>query len=131
MTRKSLHTSSKTALDLSPALQSLRRHTLFGVTAVLALFIGLGSWMAMASLSGAVVASGKLVVESNVKDVQHPDGGIVGEGAVHAASKAGLQIHAGRSGRGPLLRMSEAAVRARREQKTHRQTTYAHAIPGP
>jgi len=30
-------------------------------------------------ISGAVVASGSLVVELNVKKVQHPTGGIVGE----------------------------------------------------
>jgi HlyD family secretion protein len=29
--------------------------------------------------SGAVIASGQLVVDSNVKKVQHPTGGVVGE----------------------------------------------------
>lgn len=104
MTRKPSPTSSKTTLDLSPALQSLRRHTLFGVTVVLALFIGLGSWMAMASLSGAVVASGKLVVESNVKDVQHPDGGIVGE--IHV--RDGDRVQAGDL----LIRLDDTMARA-------------------
>lgn len=88
----------------SPALQSLRRHTLFGVTAVLVLFASLGSWMALAKLSGAVVASGKLVVESNVKDVQHPDGGIVGE--IHV--RDGDRVRAGDL----LIRLDDTMARA-------------------
>ena len=40
---------------------------------------GVGGWAAMAQLSGAVIASGFVVVESNVKKVQHPTGGIVGQ----------------------------------------------------
>lgn len=43
-------------------------------------FIGtLGVWGAGAPISGAVVAPGHFVVESNAKKVQHSQGGIVGE----------------------------------------------------
>jgi HlyD family secretion protein len=42
------------------------------------LLIGVGGWAATSSLSGAVLAPGLIVVESNVKKVQHPTGGIVG-----------------------------------------------------
>src|SRR6185295_15813972 len=38
-----------------------------------------GGWAMTTELSGAVVASGTLVVDTNVKKVQHPTGGIVGE----------------------------------------------------
>ena len=40
---------------------------------------GLGGWAATAKLTGAVIGQGTLVVESSVKKVQHPDGGIVGQ----------------------------------------------------
>ncbi len=39
----------------------------------------MGGWAATAKLAGAVIASGVLVVDSNVKAIQHPTGGIVGE----------------------------------------------------
>jgi HlyD family secretion protein len=38
---------------------------------------GIGGWAAMTEVSGAVIAPGRLVVESNVKKVQHATGGIV------------------------------------------------------
>jgi HlyD family secretion protein len=57
---------------------AIRRLNLIGVT-ILAILVGLfGGWAAFAELSGAVIASGFIVVESNVKKVQHPTGGIVG-----------------------------------------------------
>ena len=40
---------------------------------------GVGSWAATTDISGAVIAPGTLVVDSYVKKVQHPTGGIVGE----------------------------------------------------
>ncbi|MEM8623033.1 MAG: HlyD family type I secretion periplasmic adaptor subunit [Pseudomonadota bacterium] len=51
----------------------------WGLFAVLLLGGGLGTWSAMAKLSGAVIASGQLRVESQRQVVQHPDGGVVGE----------------------------------------------------
>jgi len=48
--------------------------------AALVLFMGtLGVWSVGASISGAVIAPAQFVVESNVKKVQHQQGGIVGE----------------------------------------------------
>ena len=61
------------------AKRSLRRHILT-TTVVAALTAGsLGGWAMTTELSGAVVAPGSLVVDSNVKKVQHPTGGVVGE----------------------------------------------------
>ena len=40
---------------------------------------GIGGWAATANLAGAVLTQGTVVVDSNVKKVQHPWGGIVGE----------------------------------------------------
>jgi HlyD family secretion protein len=58
---------------LEPAL--LRRLGLaFGLIGLLALSCGV--W-AMTTIAGAVIASGIVVVESNIKKVQHPSGGII------------------------------------------------------
>ncbi|MBL4756879.1 MAG: HlyD family type I secretion periplasmic adaptor subunit [Rhizobiales bacterium] len=59
--------------------RSLNRHLLFGMLIILTLIGGIGGWAAIASISGAIIAQGTLVVESNVKQVQHRDGGIVSE----------------------------------------------------
>ena len=51
----------------------------FGLLATAILTLGFGGWAATAKLSGAVVTSGNVVVASDLKSVQHPDGGIVGD----------------------------------------------------
>lgn len=50
-----------------------------GMTIVLLLFFGLGSWMIFAPLHGAIVANGQVKVENSRKTVQHLEGGIVGD----------------------------------------------------
>src|SRR5258705_652391 len=45
---------------------------------LVALVLG-GGWMALMPLAGAVVVPGNLVVQSNVKTIQHPTGGGLGE----------------------------------------------------
>ncbi len=40
---------------------------------------GVGGWALATDIAGAVLASGNLVVESDVKKVQHPTGGVVAE----------------------------------------------------
>lgn len=58
---------------------SLRRLGLAGTTAI-TLFAGtVGVWAMTATWSGAVMATGQFVVDGNVKKVQHPTGGTVGE----------------------------------------------------
>ncbi|MCB1492116.1 MAG: HlyD family type I secretion periplasmic adaptor subunit [Rhodobiaceae bacterium] len=75
----------------SATSRSLRRHILVGVAACAALVIGLGGWSAIASISGAVIAPGRVVVETDSKLVQHSEGGIVG--AIHV--KDGDRVAAG------------------------------------
>ena len=58
---------------------SIRRHLLLGSAVALVLTGGIGAWAATTELSGAVIASGSVVVDTNVKKVQHPTGGIVGQ----------------------------------------------------
>jgi HlyD family secretion protein len=62
-----------------PADQGLRARIATGLMTVALLVLGVGGWMATAQLSGAVIASGVTVVDTNVKKVQHPSGGVVGE----------------------------------------------------
>ena len=58
---------------------SIRRHIFAGVVIVAFLAIGVGGWASTAEISGALIAQGSIVVDSNVKKVQHPTGGVVGE----------------------------------------------------
>ena len=62
-----------------PDQHSARRYLVLGFVATFLLLGGVGGWAATTEVSGAVIASGKLVVDSNVKKVQHPTGGVVGE----------------------------------------------------
>jgi len=59
--------------------QSIRRHLTAGYFVAGFLAFGVGGWAAATELAGAVIAPGQLVVASNVKKVQHPNGGIIGE----------------------------------------------------
>jgi len=58
---------------------SMRRHVGWGVTTAAFLILGVGGWAATTELAGAVISTGFLVVDSHVKKVQHPTGGVVGE----------------------------------------------------
>src|ERR1700730_11334713 len=61
------------------ARRSIRLHLIIGLAVVLVLAGGLGGWASTAQISGALIAPGSIVVDSNVKKVQHPTGGVVGE----------------------------------------------------
>ena len=56
---------------------SLRRLMAWAIGTVLLLVGGLGLAAHLTEISGAVIASGRVVVESNIKRVQHREGGIV------------------------------------------------------
>jgi HlyD family secretion protein len=58
---------------------SIRLHLITGLAVVGVVAGGLGGWAATQQISGALIAPGQVVVESNVKKVQHPTGGVVGE----------------------------------------------------
>jgi HlyD family secretion protein len=86
---------------------SLRRHFMVGVGAI-ALFSGtIGLWAATSPLAGAVVASGQFVVDSNVKKVQHQQGGIVAELKV----RDGDRVKAGDL----LIRLDETVTKANQQ----------------
>jgi HlyD family secretion protein len=65
--------------NLDSAQHSIQRYLLAGTILVLLVTFGIGGWAATTELSSAVVAPGVLVVDSSVKKVQHPTGGVVGE----------------------------------------------------
>ncbi len=97
---------SSTAPDSDPTAgtrRSLRRH-IGGVAAVIVVALGVGAWTAATELSGAIIASGSLVVESNIKKVQHPTGGVVAELPV----QEGDRVRAGDL----LVRLDATAARA-------------------
>jgi HlyD family secretion protein len=77
---------------------------LVGLGAVLLLVGGVGAWAATAEIAGAVIASGSIVVETNVKKVQHLTGGIVGQILV----QDGERVSAGQI----LVRLDETVTRA-------------------
>src|SRR5215831_6636763 len=83
---------------------SIRRHLVGGAVIALLLTAGLGGWAATTELSGAVIASGSVVVDSNVKKVQHLTGGIVGELLV----RDGSRVRAG----DVVVRLDETVMRA-------------------
>jgi HlyD family secretion protein len=84
--------------------RSMRRHVIAAAVVIFVSVVGVGGWGATAVISGAVVAAGSLVVDSNVKKVQHPTGGIVGELRV----RDGDRVHAGDI----VVRLDDTVTRA-------------------
>jgi HlyD family secretion protein len=58
---------------------AIRRHLQIGGAACVLLVVGVGGWAATATLAGAIIAPASVVVETDVKKVQHQIGGIVAE----------------------------------------------------
>ena len=86
------------------ARSSIRRHLGLGLGVAVILACGVGGWAGTAEIAGAVIAPGSLVVDSNVKKVQHPTGGVVGELLV----RDGDQVKSGDL----LVRLDETVTRA-------------------
>jgi HlyD family secretion protein len=86
------------------ASRSIRRHALAGLVIVAVLGGGVGGWAGTVKLSGALIAPGSIVVDSNVKKVQHPTGGIVGEFTV----RDGDRVKAG----DVVVRLDDTVTRA-------------------
>jgi membrane fusion protein, type I secretion system len=74
------------ALD---AAATIRRHLQVGLTVALLFAGGIGALAATTRISGAVIAPGLFVVESHVKKVQHPAGGIVEALLVREGNRVG------------------------------------------
>jgi HlyD family secretion protein len=90
--------------DLKKSQRSIRKHLTAGLVVVLVLAGGFGTWASTMQISGALIAPGQVVVDSNVKKVQHPTGGVVGEVRV----RDGDIVKAGDI----VVRLDETVVRA-------------------
>ena len=94
----------KNALPWLWSHDSISKHIRWGSALVAALVFGLGGWAATGKFVGAVIAQGSVAIDSNVKKVQHPTGGVVGQLYVHD----GDHMTAGQI----LIRLDETASRA-------------------
>jgi HlyD family secretion protein len=90
--------------QMTESRRSIRHHMVAGLAIVIALAFGVGGWAGTMKLSGAIIAPGSIVVDSNVKKVQHPTGGIVGQLVVHDGDK----VKAGQV----LVRLDDTVTRA-------------------
>jgi HlyD family secretion protein len=84
--------------------RAIRKLNLIGLALTVLLIGGVGGWATNAELAGAVIAPGTIVVESSVKKVQHPTGGVVGEILV----KEGDAVDAGQL----VLRLDDTVTRS-------------------
>jgi HlyD family secretion protein len=98
------HRSSPGSDRVATIDHSIRRHLIIGAVAGALLFGGIGGWAATTEFAGAVIAPGQLVVDSSVKKVQHPTGGVVGEVNV----RDGDRVKTG----DVLIRLDETITRA-------------------
>jgi len=94
----------KNALPWLWSNDSISKHIRYGSALVAILVFGLGGWAATSKIVGAVIAEGSVAIDSNVKKVQHPTGGVVGQLYVHD----GDHVTAGQL----LIRLDETASRA-------------------
>jgi HlyD family secretion protein len=90
--------------EVGNARRSIRLHLIVGLVVVLILAGGFGGWASTVPISGALIAPGSVVVDSNVKKVQHPTGGVVGEVRV----RDGDLVKAG----DVVVRLDETVVKA-------------------
>lgn len=84
--------------------REVRGYVVFGIAVVATLVGGIGVWAASVDIAGAVLASGSVVVDSSVKKVQHPTGGVIG--AISVAE--GQHVEAGQV----VIRLDETVTRA-------------------
>ncbi|WP_424630067.1 HlyD family type I secretion periplasmic adaptor subunit [Bradyrhizobium sp. SYSU BS000235] len=96
-------TATTIAAEFDP-IRSIRKHSILGALGLLLVVGGAGGWAATTDISGALIAPGSIVVDSNVKKVQHPTGGVVGALNV----RNGDYVHAG----DVLVRLDETMLRA-------------------
>lgn len=89
---------------MTPIARSIRNYSLLAFVTMLVLVLGFGGWAATAKLSGAVIGHGVVVVDGNVKKIQHRAGGIVGEILV----RNGTRVAQGDL----LIRMDDTITRA-------------------
>jgi len=103
----------KVVIQIPPAKDY--KYRFFGFLVLIVCFGGIGGWSAFAPLESAVVAIGQVRDESNVKVVQHLEGGLVEEIMV----KDGDTVRKGQV----LLRLNDTVARTRLEELTWQYQT--------
>jgi len=98
-------------MNITRAQRSIRLHLVGGIGVAFLLVGGVGGWGATAEIAGAVIATGQLVVDTNVKKVQHPSVGIVKELRV----RTGDHVKAGDL----LIRLDDTQIRANLDVVVH------------
>lgn len=83
---------------------SVRRPITVGLVTLFLLVGCFGAWSVMTTITGAIVASGKIEVEQSRQIVQHPDGGVIE--SIHVTE--GQTVEAGDL----LLRLDGAAIKS-------------------
>lgn len=83
---------------------SVRRPATIGFVTLFLLVICFGGWSVMTTITGAILASGRIEVEQNRQIVQHPDGGVVA--SIHVVESQ--TVKAGDL----LLRLDGAAIKS-------------------
>lgn len=91
-------------MTVSESQRSLRRHSVMVVAMAILLVGNIGGWAATTTLSNAVVGEATVVIDDNVKKIQHLVGGIVSEISV----SEGSHVNAGEV----LLRLDGTSVKA-------------------
>jgi HlyD family secretion protein len=81
-----------------------RNTVAMGTLGIVLLGLLLGGWISQASIAGAVIAPGSVVVRGKPKSIQHLDGGIVSEILV----RNGDRVSTGT----PMIRLDDATIRA-------------------
>jgi HlyD family secretion protein len=102
--QKSLPAPANASAKPASPFGEVRVYVMFGLAVIATLIGGLGVWAATVDLAGAVLASGNVVVDSSVKKVQHPTGGVIG--AIYV--KEGEHVEEGQV----LIRLDETVTRA-------------------
>lgn len=82
----------------------IRTLNVIGVASAVLLVGGIGTWASTTEIAGAVIAPGTVAVESGVKAVQHPTGGVVSQILV----KSGSHVEKGQV----LIRLDDTVTRA-------------------
>nr|WP_246679844.1 HlyD family type I secretion periplasmic adaptor subunit [Mesorhizobium sp. B2-3-5] len=70
--------SRRTEASSADAPDDIRANLILGVAVTVLLIAGGGLWLGLTKIAGAVIAPATVVVESNIKKVQHLNGGTIG-----------------------------------------------------
>ena len=83
---------------------SVRRPVINGLVTLFFLVVCFGAWSVTTTITGAIIASGRIEVEQNRQIVQHPDGGVVA--SVHVTESQAVKAG------DLLLRLDDAVLRS-------------------